>query len=140
MLYICPVHAAVELLYLEGRLIKPQYPPLVGQLMSGHERDAPVLYLWPLDWVRNTTHPQEPLAMLWRPVLLGISHSDVLLSGLEARERSGNRHWYAQKWKCGVLTAQLARDFFKWDSLKTRELESAMPPSPAPADPENPFS
>lgn len=126
------------MLYREGVKIKPAFPPLVGQMISGREQDVPVLRLWPVDWVLNTTIAPPPLAMLWHPVFGGVGHNDIVVRGLEAVRKGDMRRWTTQKWLCDLLDYQRARDYFKPD-CRVGELKSTMPPSPAPADPDNPF-
>lgn len=123
------MYAAVWLLYRDGAKIKPQHPPLVGQVISCRTRERAALYLWDVDWVHNTTHVREPLRILWNPSILRIGRADMLLAGLEAT--SGDRgRWFAQKWLCELLTADLAKHYFDWDRHK-----HAPTPPVAPAGP-----
>src|SRR4051812_16625350 len=72
LLYINTVFVRVELLYRDGFKTKPQWPPLVGQLQSGFSKQAPVVNLWPLEWVANAPASHPPLATLWQPVLVRV--------------------------------------------------------------------
>ena len=129
---------AVRMLYREGIMIKPQWPPTVGQIISDQQRGVRVLRLWPVDWVHNATWPEPPTAVLWNPVLVGIGHDNFVVSGLEAVPKGPTRRWTTQKWLCDVLDHGKARDYFKSNRIEGA-LPSVMPPSPPPNDLLDPF-
>lgn len=132
------MYVAVQMLYREGVQVKPRWPPAVGQLVSGDVRGVPVFHLWPLDWVRNASYAGPPLATLWQPVLTAVDNN-LVIRGIELVERGTQRRWTNQKWLCDVLDAQRARNYLKSDRIEGA-LPSLMPPSPPPADPDNPFA
>ena len=107
--------AAVQFLYREGVGIKPQSPPLVGQLNSGWHRSARVLYLWSLDWLENAPEGHTPLATLWQPVFVGVGYSNLVVRGYEVTRKGRVRRWTTQKWLCDVMTPQRARDYLRPD-------------------------
>ena len=103
--------AAVELLYRNGERIKPQWPPLVGQLMSEHDRGKQRLNLWPVDWLGNVArqHWPDPLAVLWQPSGFGALQEQFIVTGLE---RVGRRV-FAQQWRCLPLTGAEAMTYLR---------------------------
>lgn len=101
--------AAVEKLYRDGEKHHPQWPPLVGQLMSSEAQGRRRLEVWPLTWVANVGRRYPPLAILWEPALVGIDHATILVRGLECFRRGEVKRWYAQVWRCEILDAHELR-------------------------------
>lgn len=120
-------------------MLKPMAPRVVGQIISDRVRDVPVLHLHRVEWVHNASAKIPPLATLWQPVFGGIGYDDIVIRGLEAVEKGPVRRWTTQKWLCDVLNAQQARHYFKSNRIEGA-LPSAMPPSPPPLDPDDPFA
>lgn len=112
------MYVYVERLYRDGALDKRREPPVAGKLLSDDWKNgrASVLNLWPLEWVENAKQPHlNALAVLWQPVLLRVGVNDILIAGLEARERNSVRQWVAQKWRCEVTTLDLIRQSERWE-------------------------
>ena len=130
---------AVRMLYCEGIMVKATSPRVFGQLISDRQRDVSVLHLHRLEWVHNAIEASPPLATLWQPVLAGIGHCDIVIRGLEGVVKGPVRRRTTQKWLSDVLDARQARDYFS-SPLRRGEPPSVMPPSPPPADPDNPFA
>lgn len=107
--------AAVEKLYRDGVAYPPQWPPLVGQLMSYRRPSHGTLFvqLWPLEWLENIDNQLEPLATLWQPEFVGILHSEFIVRGVEGTGQAPRRRWLMQKWRCRPLTPQAARDYLR---------------------------
>lgn len=105
------MYAAVECFYREGVKVTPQWPPLVGQLHTDRFRGAPVLHLWPLDWVENASANYVPLASLWHPVLGRVADGTLLVRGYEGLQVGPVRRWVTQKWLCEIMDRQHALGF-----------------------------
>jgi hypothetical protein len=114
-LYAYPVYSAVQLLYRDGVQIKPQNPPLVGQLITDKHKQVPRLTLWPLEWTEFGCQDLHPLAVLWHPVLVVVRNDSMALRGFEAISKGPVRRWAAQKWLCDVMDSQRAREFLRPD-------------------------
>ena len=127
------------MLYREGIMLKIKSPRVVGKMISDRKRGVSVLHLHRLEWVHNAIDTAPPLATLWQPALSAIGHCDIVIRGLEAVAKGPVRRWTTQKWLCDVLDARQARDYFS-SPLRRGELPSVMPPSPPPADPDDPFA
>jgi hypothetical protein len=107
------VYAAVHLLYRDGVQIKPQNPPLVGQLITDRHKQVPRLTLWPLEWTEFGCQDLQPLAVLWHPALVVVRNDSMCLRGFEAIRKGAHRRWAAQKWLCEVMEVQRARDYLQ---------------------------
>jgi len=132
------MYAAIELLYRDGVKVKPQWPPLVGQLASDRYKGAEVLYLWPMEWAEQAKEHYKPVAALWQPVFVRLGHSDLVIRGLEGVHRGPVRRWHVQKWICQVLDSQRARDYLKPTPSGAVEGQG-YGPYPPHADPDRPF-
>jgi hypothetical protein len=71
--------------------------------------------LWPLEWTENAPEAHTPLATLWHPQLVRISHFVLLVRGFEGVPVGRSRRWYTQKWMCEVMEATRARQYLRPD-------------------------
>ncbi|MRD48006.1 hypothetical protein GHT07_12000 [Caenimonas koreensis DSM 17982] len=93
------MHAAVTLLYIEGRKAQRRRSPLVGQVVTRWHREVHTLVLWPMEWTASAGVARAPLATLYRPALVRMGHDDLMIRGME---RCHDR-WCAQSWLVDVL-------------------------------------
>lgn len=111
---------ALELLYDQGLPRKSSGIRVAGELRTSLHKGARVLTLLQLSYTNG--RDIEPIAELWKPEVVGMGHSHMRLSGLEAKGQGRGRRWSAQVWDCEVLTHSQAMNYGK-----PRTIQGALP-------------
>lgn len=99
------MYARVHLGYSDG-VARPTVDgcsPLLGNMLSEHDRGVLVVHLWPYDFPISARHGSaiRPLATLYRPNFTVAGPSAFAITGLE---RGSRGRWVAQRWHCEPTT------------------------------------